>query len=185
MQDLVSQLKQYKYQVFLAAGFIALGAVLVYLVKQPIAQPQTKAETLVEVVLQPTELKLSVNETAALEVKLLPKANKTVSLDAVDVFLIFDSEKLEIEKIEKTDLFPTYPLLTHQNGVIKVSGLAWGENGVQKASLNKESLLATIHLKAKAVGESKIGLSKDSVAAQNGENVLDLNKLSKTIVEIK
>lgn len=187
MQNLINQLKQFKYQTLIVASLIVLGGILVWLVRQPAAQPQPQeVKPLVKVVLTPASLDLSVGQSVVAEVGLAPTSlDEAVSLDAVDVFLSYDSEKLEIEKIEKSDLFPTYPLLTAQDGVIKISGLAWGENGVQKVNLDKEQAVAIITLKAVKNGTSKIVLTKDSVVAQNGNNILDLNKLSETVIKIK
>ncbi len=100
----------------------------------------------------------------AQEDALLPGSILTVSVlfesgghdvDAVDVVIAYDANKIDVQNIHGSDLFASYPLTSAENGTIRISGLA-----AINEPVNGNGTFATfdIHVKDGATGSTSLAV---------------------------
>ncbi len=76
-------------------------------------------------------------------------------VDAVDVVILYDEAKVSIQNVQGTNLFASYPLLSAENGTIKISGLSNINEPV-----NENGTMATfdVHIKDGAIGSTSLAI---------------------------
>ena len=87
------------------------------------------------------------------------------SVDGADVVLTYNSEKLEVVKIEGGEAFGDYPIQKAENGLIKITGIAPSQGPV----FSGEARFASVRFKALFGGEEgiKIDFADDSTVDSN------------------
>ena len=135
--------------------------------------PQTLEKTAV-LTLTPASANINIGETLTLQISL---DSGEQEVDAVDAILTYDTDTFEVQSLTPTDLFPSFPVQTFSNGKITLSAFALGGGEGPKIEA-KKGILAEVTLKAlkKTTVASKIEISKQSVVAVKGEDILNLEQ---------